>query len=315
MTTSDEIIHQIDEALNDAFRQTEKLQRELSSKLDKNIRNNIYGYIELNKILSNVSCLIEEFDRKGFLDELVIAAIRANPNNPQLVDLRARMNDINPALRNHKLSENFLQLWSIIVRIKRTDIISECLKIFNVLESAPDEKSDLENKFNDVKDIDEIFHYVLKKFLLVERENLKDGTKTVLSFAQYLANNQDVENSVRQELNNWICQTKKEYNLHINSVSHDAKPYLLIIISPEYNSFRVYAYLLLDHQNPQDINIIEYKSDGIALEAGIKFDSFHEIKNEVINNFIEKSEDRLYGLKINKQLIGVNLAKLSPGAR
>jgi len=304
MTTSNEILDQINKALNDAFRKTETLRRELLPKLDKNIKNNI-GQIELNNMVMVVRELIDNFDRKGFLDELVIAAIRANPNNSELVKLRARMDDINPELRTHKLSENFLQLWSIISRIKRTNIISECLNIFKVLESAPDEKSDLENKFNDVKDIDEIFHYVLRKFLLVERENLNDGTKTVLSFAQYLADNKDVESSVKQELNNWISRIKKEYNLHINSVSHDAKPYLLIIISPEYNSFRVYAYLLLDYQNPQDINIIdiEYKSDEIALEAGIKFDSFHEIKNEVINNFIVKSEDRLHGLKINKQLI------------
>lgn len=304
MTTSTDIKEQIEKALDDAFRKTKTLQIELVPKIDTNIKNH-WGNLKLNNELSDLVNLIDDFDRKGFLDELVIAAIRANPKNSQLVDLtqKHRMDDINPVLKNKELSQEFDNLWSIICTINKDIIISECLKILSLFDFTNAEKSDLEYKFKDLKNIEGIFCYVLKKFLLVEREKLNNGTKTVLHFAEDLANNKDVENSVKQELNSWIFQTKNKYNLPRISVSSSTQPYLLIIISPEDNSFRVYAYLMPDNNNLQSIEPIEYEQDGIALEPGIKFDSFHEIKNKVIDSFIEKSQKKLLILKIYTELI------------
>lgn len=304
MKTSTDIKEQIKKALDDAFRKTKTLQIELVPKIDTNIKNHL-GNLKLNNELSDLGNLIDDFDRKGFLDELVIAAIRANPKNSQLVDLMQKhtMDDINPVLKNKELSQEFDNLWSIICTINKDIIISECLNILSLFDFTNAEKSDLEYKFKDLKNIEGIFCYVLKKFLLVEREKFNNGTKTVLYFAQYLANNKDVENSVKPELNSWIVQTTNKYNLPTIRVSSNAQPYLLIIISPEDNSFRVYAYLMPDHNNLQSIEPIEYERDGIALEPGRKFDSFHEIKNKVIDSFIEKSQEKLFSLKIYTELI------------
>jgi hypothetical protein len=293
-----EIKKEMEEALDDAFRNQGELKNALIYKLDENLRT-LFSNEELN---GKIMDLIENFESKSLLHELFIAAIRKNPTNEKLLNLSNKMDEICPLVSKKNLSQNFDELWSIIKTIKKDIVINECLKVLETFVSVQNEKSNLEKKLNEVRNIEKIFCFCLKYFFLVERENFNGETKTVLHLARNLANNEDVENPVKEKLNSWIANTKDTYNFQLSQAPSNVQPYLLIIISPENNSFRVYAYLMPDHNDPQSIEPIEYEQDEIALEAGIKCDSFEEIKNQV-NFLTENSEKKLVSLEINKELI------------
>lgn len=275
MRISTKLRDKIEKALDDAFRKREQLRRALLNKLDCKTMN-CFGYQELE---NEIPELIDSFERKGFLDELVIAAIRENRNNNKLLELEKDIYIINPDVNHQELSQEFDDLWSIIVKIPFDIIKTEFIQTLSHYNYMSEQKSDLEFKLDEVKKTQIIFSFIIKKTLISEIKNTNSDIKPIFMFAKSLAIHENIDDSVKITLKKWLKQKKNKHDLVAN-FSSNAQPYLFIIISPENEYFRVYAYLMPDHNNPQRIEPIESRKGETELERGIKCDSFEEIKHE-----------------------------------
>lgn len=277
-------------ALQDAFPKYTDIEQMLSFKFNE-ILESISGKSELKTVVFE---LVKKYESKGNLDKLIIAAIRQNPGNPKLIELAPEINFLSPTLSANRLSNVFdNELLPILKNINHFEIIKNACS--QTLSDFPEIKinSGWEDKLEDFKKVNSeeiksiLDYFIFKKLLLQEYPELKDGTSTILKFAQYLAAHRELEESVKNKLNKWIDNTAKEHNLKcptsskIESSDETLQAYLLITVD---DNLIVNGYLMYKEEiEPLDINF-EQKGSSIS--------SFDEIQKQV-ESFIQKSEDRL----------------------
>jgi hypothetical protein len=299
MTTPSDIKERIKTALDDAFRTPEKLKEMLQYKLGENFYK--YGVnIGLSDIISE---LINTFDSQNRLDELVIAAIRANPTNLMLHNL-ADIIDIQSSV-NNKLSEDFSDLLKTILNKIDFNIIKTVL-FGTLLEKIKDTNKldSIKSKFKDVEEIpNEQFKngiecFLIKKLLLEEYETLIDRNNkkvlTVLRFVENLANNTELKRAKNSQiLEDWVAKMVTRHGLdHSSSPESESdgsiRSYLLIIIKREENNqYRINAYLIPNEEDKDNIEPLDIE----LAEKGILC-TFDQIKKN-IPNFIDQSAEAL----------------------
>lgn len=283
--TPGQIQQQIQEALEDAFRNYANLEQMLRDQLNDRLEK----YSDrTHGITDTVYKLIQEYDRRSMLDDLVLAAIRANNNNSYLQKLNEIINDIDCAANSHNLSHDFHYL-SLILQDIEFDIIKPVL--IEVL-SARIEKSSLLKIFQDVQSEDftesksrkTIKNFILKKLLLVDYEELKDGTKNIVKFSQSLAKKTDTGliEATRKRLNDWVKKIVGKYKFNCPEYSEyqssgELHSYLLIIIKPENSQYRINAYLIPNEEDKDKIEPVDIESE----EKGFVCCNFDEIETKI----------------------------------
>lgn len=282
-------------SLNDAFRKQADLEQMFQLKLGENLFNYVGNY-GLNHMISEV---VDKFDSQNRLDELVIGAIRMNPNNSDLQNLVSNIKNINNSVISHELSDVFDDLLKIIRAIEFpiieqviVRVLSDKIKDKIQLEKIQTKFKDLENLYSEYSR-KTIQFFIIKKLLLVEYETLSDGTKTSVLFAHYLANSTEVEQTNNsQELKKWVKDTVNKYNLKSPTFVERESPevirvYLLIIIKPENNQYRINAYLIPNEEDKENIEPLDIE----LAEKGILC-TFDKIR-EKVPEFIKKSETHI----------------------
>ena len=146
---------------------------------------------------------------------------------------------------------------------------------------------DFHSKSLKIKDINS-----LKELFFVRYPDLlSDGTLPVLNFVSFLTNHNTLAERIRTDLQNWLENTVKNYNLKARNYSksqlEQLHPYLVIIIKGEdkqANQCRMKAYLIPSEKNKKEIepipitNIKYKKKGGFSPEDGVlcEFDKISE---------------------------------------
>ncbi|MDF5733495.1 MAG: effector-associated domain EAD1-containing protein, partial [Rhizonema sp. PD38] len=98
-----EVEEKIKAAIQDAFRTRGDLEQMFKYQLDDNLSK----YVGDGGLDEAISKIIDKFDSQSRLDELVIAAIMANPTNDSLNNLANEINDIFPCSDNSRKTQTF----------------------------------------------------------------------------------------------------------------------------------------------------------------------------------------------------------------
>ncbi|MEM9926477.1 MAG: effector-associated domain EAD1-containing protein [Cyanobacteria bacterium P01_D01_bin.50] len=260
------------EALQDAFPNYTDIEQMLSFKFNENLES-ISGK---NGLKTVVFKLVQKYESQGNLDELIIAAIRENPGNPELQKLVQEIDKIQCEI-NPDDSKDFNDLLPIIKK-NDFDIIEKILyQTLSYLDENP--LKAIENKFKDLKQIQNeesrtsIQLFLLKKILIYEYKKLRD-------FSQNLDNHEQLNNS-------------SQSNEEINS-------YLLVLVKPEErNQYRINAYLIPNEEDKDNVEPLDIKNE----EKGVLC-TFDEIKYQ-IPQFRQQAEKRIQQKTNNKYKLNI----------
>ncbi len=261
-------------ALMDAFPTEGKFEMMLKDELNKDYKKIATGENYEQKVFN----LINDFQAENKIKELINAAQKANPGNPELLNfIRDYLNPITyDELSNLKslLSEIDFQL------VKKA-----------YLKTLPDGSTIDNIKISIPTDTDNII-----RILFEDYPKTSSSIPSIVEFAHRLAN---------QELGirTWVRQLTAKLNIQLPDISEEEydeseqlQSYLLIIVYPEGNNFRLEAEFILDERQkpkPEPLDLKEILNLGKEDNdrKGIVCDSFEKISEQlgsIIPAFISK---------------------------
>ncbi len=246
--------------------------------------------------------LIQYFDSQGKIKKLIDAAMRSNPTNP---DLNKFFNYYSSPITETEVDK----LKSILDRIN-----------INLVKSAYQQTlpsgATVDNpRFKLTESIDDIIQFLCENY-----PKSTSGIPSLIEFAKQvvdkLVKKSDSSLDEYEDLVIWLKDITARLNLNVPIPSHGYKTseeqnsYLLIVINPEGNQFRIAAEFILDEKHksqPEPLNLQEIflNEEGNKQECDYRtgilyecWDKIPELLEKIIRGFISNFQDDILYLTV-----------------